>query len=650
MITHNAAESNVMNVELPDGSVKEVPAGSTLGDVAASIGRRLAKDALAGKINGKTVDLYAPVPEGAKIEIIIPQTDEGRYVIRHSTAHLMAQAVQELFPGTQVTIGPVIENGFFYDFATDRTFTDEDLRAIEQRMSEIVKRDLPVRREEWSRDDAVNEFEKMGEKYKAEIIRGIPQDEVLSVYRQGEWKDLCRGPHVPSTGKLGAFKLLSVAGAYWRGDERNAMLQRIYGTAWSDQKELEAHLERLEQARARDHRKLGKELDLFHFHPFAPGAAFWTPKGTTLYQVLSQYIRELTLANGYLEIKTPLLFNRGLWEISGHWGKYRENMFLVLDTESKEHDFSLKPMNCPSHHLFYGFKKHSYRDLPLRFHTQDVLHRNEASGSLGGLTRVRQFAQDDAHIYCMEEQVPAEVQRFVALLDTVYRAVGLEYSAKFSTRPPQRIGDDELWDRAENLLKQALDRLGLPYEVKEGEGAFYGPKIDFDVSDSIGRKWQLGTIQLDYVAPERFDLKYTGDDNAQHRPAVLHRAIYGSFERFIAILIEHFAGAFPFWLAPVQAAVLPLSEKFADYAQSVSERLRGQGLRVELDDSNEKLGAKIRNAQLQKIPYMLVVGEKEAASGAVAVRKRSGGDQGAMSIDDFVAEAKQLIASRALTL
>jgi threonyl-tRNA synthetase len=638
------------SVQLPDGSIREVPADATVADVAAAIGKRLARDAIAGRIDGKVVDLYVPVPDGARIEIITAPTEDGRDVIRHSTAHLMAMAVQELFPGTQVTIGPVIENGFYYDFATDRTFSDEDLRAIEEKMAEIVKRDLPIRREEWSRNDAVDEFDRIGEKYKAEIIRSIPEDEVLSVYRQGEWKDLCRGPHVPSTGKLGAFKLLSVAGAYWRGDERNAMLQRIYGTAWADQRELQEYLTRIEEAKARDHRRLGRELDLFHFHPFAPGAAFWTPKGTTIYQVLSQYMRDLALANGYVEIKTPLLFNRGLWETSGHWGKYRENMFLVLDSETNEHDLSMKPMNCPSHHLYYGFRKHSYRDLPLRLHTQDVLHRNEPSGSLGGLTRVRQFAQDDAHIYCMEEQVPDEVQRFVALLDTVYKAVGLEYTAKFSTRPPQRIGDDELWDRAESLLRRALDNLGLPYELKEGEGAFYGPKIDFDVSDSIGRKWQLGTIQLDYVAPERFDLTYTGADNAPHRPAVLHRAVYGSFERFIAILIEHFAGAFPLWLAPVQAVVLPLSEKFVDYGRTVKEDLLAAGLRVELDDSNDKLGAKIRLAQLQKVPYMLVVGEKEASAGTVAVRKRSGGDQGAMPTAAFVAEAKQLITSRSLTL
>ena len=638
-----------MNVQLPDGSMKEVPQNATVADVAAAIGKRLAKDALAGKINGKVVDVYTPVPDGAKVEIVTPKTEEGIDTIRHSTAHLMAMAVQELFPGTQVTIGPVIEHGFYYDFATDRSFTEEDLRRIEEKMQEIVKRDLPIRREELSRDEAIATFDKLGEKYKVEIIQAIPGDEALSVYRQGEWFDLCRGPHVPSTGRLGAFKLTSVAGAYWRGDSRNAMLQRIYGTAWADREQLEAHLKQVEEAKARDHRKLGKELDLFHFHPFAPGAAFWTPKGTIVYRTLSQFMLEKALANGYVEIKTPLLFNKGLWETSGHWGKYRENMFLVLDSETGEHDFSLKPMNCPSHFLYYGMKKHSYRELPLRLHTQDVLHRNEASGTLGGLTRVRQFAQDDAHIICMESQVTDEVRRFVALLDEVYATFGLEYTAKFSTRPPQRIGDDALWDRAEEFLRRALESLGRPFEVKEGEGAFYGPKIDFDVSDSIGRKWQLGTIQLDYNAPQRFDMTYVGEDNAEHRPAVLHRAIYGSFERFMAILIEHFAGAFPLWLAPVQAAVLPLSEKFVDYGNEVGARLRAAGLRVDIDASNEKLGAKIRNAQLQKVPFMLVVGEKEAAAGTVAVRKRTGGDQGTVPVEEFIDQARALINGRSLS-
>ncbi len=639
-----------MHVQLPDGSQREVQDGATVADVAMSIGKGLAKAALAGKVNGKVVDVYAPVPDGAKVEIVTPKSEAGLDTIRHSTAHLMAMAVQELFPGTQVTIGPVIENGFFYDFGTDRPFSDDDLRKIEEKMSEIVKRDLPVRREVLGRDEAIATFEALGEKYKVEIIKAIPGDEPLTVYHQGDWFDLCRGPHVPSTGRLGAFKLTSVAGAYWRGDAKNAMLQRIYGTAWADQKELDEFLKRTEEAKARDHRKLGKELDLFHFHPYAPGAAFWTPKGTTLYQLLSQNMRELTLDNGYVEIKTPLLYNKALWETSGHWGKYKENMFLVLDSETGEHDFSLKPMNCPSHHLYYGMKRHSYRDLPLRLHTQDVLHRNEASGTLGGLTRVRQFAQDDAHIYCLEDQVPDEVRRFVALVDQVYASVGLEYLAKFATRPPQRIGDDALWDRAESLLKSALDGLGRPYEMKPGDGAFYGPKIDFEVSDSIGRKWQLGTIQLDYNAPDRFNLVYVGEDNAEHRPVVLHRAIYGSFERFIAILIEHFAGAFPLWLAPVQVSVLSLSEKFVDYAQQTAAAIRAAGMRVELDDSNDKLGAKIRNAQLKKIPYMLVVGEKEVAAGTVSVRKRTGGDQLSMTIAEFIAEAGGLVAARALTL
>ena len=639
-----------MNVQLPDGSLREVPENATVADVAAAIGKRLAKDAIAGKVNGKTVDVYTPVPDGAQVEIITPKSEAGLDTIRHSTAHLMAMAVQELFPGTQVTIGPVIENGFYYDFATDRAFTEEDLRRIEEKMQEIVKRDLPIRREELSRDEAIATFDKIGEKYKVEIISAIPGDETLSMYRQGDWFDLCRGPHVPSTGRLGAFKLMTVAGAYWRGDNRNAMLQRIYGTAWADKEQLEAHIKQLEEAKARDHRKLGKELDLFHFHSFAPGAAFWTPKGTVLYNLLSQSMRELLLSNGYLEIKTPLLFNKGLWEISGHWGKYKENMFLVLDTETKEHDFSTKPMNCPSHYLYYGMKRHSYRELPMRFHTQDVLHRNESSGTLSGLTRVRQFAQDDGHIICMEAQVPDEVKRFVALLDKVYASVGLEYTAKFATRPPERIGDDALWDRAESLLKSALDALGRPYELKPGDGAFYGPKIDFEVSDSIGRKWQLGTIQLDYNAPERFDLTYIGEDNSEHRPAVLHRAIYGSFERFIAILIEHFAGAFPMWLAPVQAIVLPLSEKFVDYAAEVEKKLKAGGLRVEVDASNEKLGAKIRLAQLQKIPFMLIVGEKEASAGTASLRLRSGGDQGSVPVEEIVARAQELIRTRALTL
>ncbi len=456
------------------------------------------------------------------------------------------------------------------------------------------------------------------------------------LYSHGDWVDFCLGPHGPSTGKIGVIKLLSSSGAYWRGDHRNPMLQRIYGTAFFDKKALEEHLHRIEEAKKRDHRKLGKELDLFYFHPFSPGAAFWTPKGTALYQVLSDYMRKLTLDNGYVEVKTPLLYNKGLWEISGHWGKYRENMFLVLDNETGEHDFGLKPMNCPSHHLFYGFKKRSYRDLPMRLHTQDILHRNEASGTLGGLTRVRQFAQDDAHIYCEEKQIGDEVRRFIELVDRVYNAVGLKYSAKFSTRPEVRLGDDALWDRLEMTLKKVLDDLKLPYQLAPGNGAFYGPKFDFDVSDSIGRTWQLGTIQLDYLAAERFNLTYVGEDNTEHRPVVLHRAIYGSFERFIAILVEHFAGAFPVWLAPVQAVLVTVADRHLDHARKVLSVLRGKGFRAELDERGATLNAKIREAQLQKIPFTLVVGDKEVEQNAVSPRRYGGEDLKLMPLSAFL--------------
>lgn len=488
-------------------------------------------------------------------------------------------------------------------------------------------------------EDAIKLFEEKGEKFKVEIVKDIAAKgaKTLTLYTHGDWVDFCLGPHAPSTGKIGVIKILSSSGAYWRGDHRNPMLQRVYGTAFFDKKALDAYLTRIEEARKRDHRKLGKELDLFHFHPYSPGAAFWTPKGTALYQTLSDWMRSLTAGDGYVEIKTPLMFNKGLWETSGHWGKYKENMFLVLDSESGEHDFSLKPMNCPSHHLFYGFKKHSYRDLPLRLHTQDVLHRNEAAGSLGGLTRVRQFAQDDAHIYCMESQITDEVRRFVQLLDRVYKAVGLTYAVKLSTRPEQRLGDDSLWDRAEGGLKAALESLGLAYELAPGDGAFYGPKIDFAVSDSIGRKWQLGTMQLDYLAPERFDLTYVGEDNAEHRPVVLHRAIFGSFERFTAILIEHFAGAFPAWLAPVQATIVTVADRQLDYARKVRDDLRAKGFRVELDERGMTLNAKIREAQMQKVPFTLVVGDNEVEAGAVAPRRYGGEDLKTMKYADFEA-------------
>jgi threonyl-tRNA synthetase len=628
-----------MQVELPDGSKREVPDGATVADVAASIGKRLAKDALAGRVNGKVVDVYAKVPDGAKIEIVTPKSDQGRDTIRHSTAHLMAMAVQELYPGTQVTIGPVIDNGFFYDFGTDRAFSEEDLRRIEEKMSEIVRRDLPIRREEWTRDEAVKTFDELGENYTVEIIQSIPGDEALSVYRQGEWFDLCRGPHVPSTGRLGAFKLLNVAGAYWRGDERNAMLQRIYGTAWADKEE---------QARARDHRKLGKELELFMFSHFAPSMPIFLPKGAVIYNELVNFVREFYKRDGYTEVVTPLVWDTEIFKISGHYDNYRENMFF---SEIEEREYGVKPMNCPGHTQIYAMQRRSYRDLPIRLADFARLHRYERSGVTSGLVRVRSFAQDDAHLFITPEQIEPEIDRELRLIKEIYDTFGFdEVRIALSTRPPKRIGADEVWDVAESALEAALKKNGLKYRVDAGEGAFYGPKLDFQVTDAIGRPWQLGTVQLDYGQPERFKLEYIGADNAEHRPVMIHRAILGSIERFIGIIIEHFAGAFPLWLAPVQVAVLPLSEKFLDYGRDVTAKLKAAGLRVETDESNEKLGAKIRSAQLQKVPYMLVVGEKEAAAGTVAVRKRTGGDQGTMSIEDFVAEARRLIGARSLTL
>src|SRR4051812_15848321 len=618
-----------ITVTLPDGSQKQTPAGTSIGDfVRESIGPGLAKAAVLARANGAFVDLSRRLDADTKLEIFTSKQPEALETIRHDAAHIVADAVQRLFPGTQVTIGPSIENGFYYDFDRGQPFTEEDLAKIEAEANRIVAADLTFTRSEVSPDQAIKLFIGKGEKFKVEIIQDIVAKgaKVLTLYSHGDWVDFCEGPHGPSTGRVGVIKLLSSSAAYWRGDHRNKTLQRIYGTAFFDKKALDAWLKQREEAEKRDHRRLGKELDLFHFHALSPGAAFWTPKGTAMYTVLSAYMRQLALANGYVEIKTPLLYNKGLWERSGHWGKYKENMFLVEDSEAKAagdpdpHHYSLKPMNCPSHHLYYGFRKQSYRDLPLRLHTQDVLHRNEAAGSLGGLTRVRQFAQDDAHIYCREDQIADEVKRFVSLLDHVYNAVGLQYAAKFATRPPQRIGDDAMWDRAEASLKAALDSLDLPYELKPGDGAFYGPKIDFDVSDSIGRKWQLGTMQLDYAAPERFDLTYVGEDGKNHRPVVLHRAIYGSFERFIAILIEHFAGAFPVWLAPIQVAIVTVTDRVNDHARTVVARLAAQGVRVSFDDGNGMMKAKIRDASLQKIPYTIVLGDKEVASDQVSVR------------------------------
>ncbi len=633
--------SAIVTITLPDGSKKEAPKGVKIVDfVRDSIGAGLAKAALFAKVNGHEVDLSRTLDEDASLQIFTPKSAEGVDLARHDAAHVVADAVQRLFPGTQVTIGPTIEDGFYYDFFREKPFTPEDLEKIEALANEIVKADVPFRREEVDVQTAIKLFEGKGEKFKVEIINDIVAKgaKTLTLYHHGEWVDFCLGPHGPSTGRVGVIKLLSSSGAYWRGDHRNPMLQRIYGTAFFDKKQLEGWVKQREEAAKRDHRKLGKELDLFHFHHFAPGSAFWTPKGTALYTTLSGWMRQLTADNGYQEVKTPLLFNKGLWEISGHWGKYKENMFLVQDSETQELHFSLKPMNCPSHHLYYGFKKHSYRDLPLRLSTQDVLHRNEAAGALGGLTRVRQFAQDDAHIYCREDQVADEVARFVKLLDHVYNAVGLKYQAKLSTRPAQRIGSDELWDRAEGALKTALETLKLDYELKPGDGAFYGPKIDFDVSDSIGRKWQLGTVQYDPNAPseERFNLTYVGEDNKEHRPIVLHRAIFGSFERFIAILIEHYAGAFPAWLAPVQVAIVTVADRHAEYAHGVVRDLKSRGYRVEFDERGVTMQAKIREAQIQKIPFTLVIGDREQQENAVAPRRYGGEDLKTMPLPQFL--------------
>ncbi|HEV7574014.1 MAG TPA: threonine--tRNA ligase [Thermoanaerobaculia bacterium] len=637
-----------MQVELPDGSKREVPDGATLADVAASIGRGLAKAAIAGKVNGKVVDVYTPVSDNAKIEIVTPKSEAGLDTIRHSTAHLMAMAVQELFPGTQVTIGPVIDNGFFYDFGTDRPFTDDDLRRIEEKMTEIVKADLPVRREVLTRDQAIEMFEKLGEKYKVEIIKGIPGDEPLSVYRQGEWFDLCRGPHVPSTGRLGAFKLTSVAGAYWRGDERNAMLQRIYGTAWADKDELSAYLTRIEEAHARDHRKLGKQLGLFMFSNFAPSMPVFLPKGAAIYNELVDFVRKFYLRDGYSEVVTPLIWDTEIFKISGHYDNYKDNMFF---SEVDEREYGVKPMNCPGHTQIFAMERRSYRDLPIRYADFARLHRYERSGVTHGLVRVRSFAQDDAHLFVTEDQIESEIDRELRLIKEIYDIFDFkEVRIALSTRPEKRLGDDAMWDNAENALENALKKNGVEYHINPGEGAFYGPKLEFQVTDAIGRPWQLGTIQLDYALPERFQLRYIGADNSEHQPVMIHRAILGSIERFIGIIIEHFAGAFPLWLAPVQASVLPLSEKFLDYGRKTAAKIRAAGLRVEHDESNEKLGAKIRDAQLKKIPYMLVVGEKEVAAGTVSVRKRTGGEQLTMSIDEFVAEARRVIAGRSLTL
>jgi len=636
----------MVQITLPDGSLREYPGPVTVAEVAASIGAGLAKAALAGKIDGKVVDTSYVISTHSALSIITAKDADGLEVIRHSTAHLLAYAVKELFPDAQVTIGPVIEHGFFYDFSYKRPFTPDDLLVIEKKMVELANQDEPVVRRVLPRDEAVAYFKGLGEHYKAEIISSIPSNEDVSLYREGKFEDLCRGPHVPSTGKLKHFKLMKLAGAYWRGDHNNEMLQRVYGTAWATKDELQQHLTMIEEAEKRDHRKLGRELDLFHIDEHAPGLVFWHPKGWTLWQGVEQYMRKVYQDNGYLEVKGPQIIDKTLWEKTGHWDKYRENMFT---TESEKRDYALKPMNCPGHILIFKQGIKSYRDLPLRYGEFGQCHRNEPSGGLHGIMRVRGFTQDDGHIFCTEDQILDECVNYTALLQKVYTDFGFKNIIyKVATRPAQRIGSDESWDKAEAALIESLKASGCVFEISPGEGAFYGPKIEYTLKDAIGRHWQCGTIQVDFSMPERLDAEYVGEDGARHRPVMLHRAIVGSLERFIGILIEESAGALPAWLAPVQIAVLNITDAQAPYARSVAKTLQNQGLRVDLDLRNEKITYKIREHSMQKLPYLLVVGDKEMEAGAVAVRARGGKDLGAMSLDVFVQRITSDIANKSL--
>ncbi|HSJ25619.1 MAG TPA: threonine--tRNA ligase [Longimicrobiales bacterium] len=639
--------TETVNLTLPDGKVIEIPHGGTALDAAQQIGPRLAQAAVGAKLDGRVVDLMTEITEDARLQILTERDPEGLDIMRHSAAHVLATAVRRIYPGAGIGFGPAIEDGFYYDFDVPAPFTPEDIERIESEIGKVIEADDPFERRVVDKEEARKLF--ADDPLKLERLEELGDDDVISVYRNGPFLDLCRGPHVPSTGRVRNVKVMSAAGAYWRGDVKRQMLQRLYGTAWFSEKDLQQHLERIEEAKRRDHRRLGRELDLFMVHPYAPGSAFWTHRGTTIFKALGDWMHDVLSDSEYQHVKTPLLFNKGLWELSGHWGKYRENMFLVLDSESGEHDFSLKPMNCPSHHLMYAARKHSYRELPIRYATQDVLHRNEVSGALSGLTRVRQFQQDDAHIYLREDQIVDEVQRLVSMINYFYSTLGLGYRTKFATRPETRIGDDAMWDRAEAALRNALEATGLEYELKEGDGAFYGPKIDFDVADAIGRTWQLGTIQLDYAAPERFDLWYTGEDNQDHRPVVIHRAIFGSFERFIAILIEHFAGDFPLWLAPEQVRVLPITDDVADDARGFVQQLREAGLRASVDDRGETLNYKVREAELQKVPFMAVIGGREAEAGTVAVRTRGAGRrQEVLGRTEFVQRLVDDVVNRTL--
>jgi threonyl-tRNA synthetase len=632
---------------LPDGATREVAPGTLPREVVASIGPRLLQAAIAVAVDGEVQDLQTPLRKGGAFTVITEKDPRALAVLRHSGAHILATAVRRLRPEAKIGFGPAIDDGFYYDFEVSKPFTPEDLEAFEAEMRKVAAEKIPFVRAEVSQAQARDVFS--DDPLKLERLADFEgTDEVISTYTDGAFTDLCRGPHVPDTSLLKHFKLLHTAGAYWRGDEKRQMLQRIYATAFFRKEELDAHLHRLEEAKRRDHRVLGKALDLFQFFPISPGAAFWSPRGTTLYNAVESFVRERQREH-FLEVKTPLLYSKTLWEQSGHWGKYKENMFLVLNSETNEHDMSLKPMNCPSHYVFYNSHKHSYRELPIRYVTFDVLHRNEVSGALSGLTRVRQFAQDDCHVFLTEDQITSEVKFLMDFILGYYDAFGLPATLRFATRPPVRIGSDELWDRAEASLRAALEATGRPYELKPGDGAFYGPKIDFDVTDSIGRQWQLGTIQLDYNAPERFDLEYVGEDNAAHRPVVIHRAVSGSFERFIAILIEHFAGAFPVWLAPEQVRVLPISDELMPVAQEVTRRMKDAGIRAHLA-TDESLNYRIRQAEVLKVPYMAVIGKREAEAGTIAVRVRGEGKkQEVVSVESFIERVRGEIAARALT-
>ncbi|WP_341314882.1 threonine--tRNA ligase [Paraburkholderia sp. IMGN_8] len=633
----------MVSIRLPDGSVRQYEHPVTVAEVAASIGPGLAKAALGGKIDGELVDTSTLIDRDVALAIVTEKDLDGLDIIRHSAAHLLAYAVKDLYPEAQVTIGPVIDNGFYYDFAYSRPFTPEDLEKIEKRMQELAKKDEPVSRRVVTRGEAVDYFKSIGEKYKAEIIESIPVTDEIRLYSHGGFTDLCRGPHVPSTGKLKVFKLMKVAGAYWRGDSKNEQLQRIYGTAWTKKEDQEAYLHMLEEAEKRDHRKLGKQLDLFHMQDESPGMVFWHPRGWTLWQQVEQYMRRRVNGAGYLEIKTPMIMDRSLWEASGHWQNYRENMFT---TESEKRDYAIKPMNCPGHVQVFNHGLRSYRDLPLRYAEFGSCHRNESSGALHGLMRVRGFVQDDAHIFCTEDQFISESIAFNTLAMSVYKDFGFDHiDIKLSLRPDARAGTDETWDRAEQGLREALTACGVTWEELQGEGAFYGPKVEYHIKDALGRSWQCGTLQLDMVLPERLGAEYVAEDNSRRRPIMLHRAIVGSMERFLGILIEHHAGAMPSWLAPMQVVVMNIAESQAEYAQSLAQSLQKQGVRVEADLRNEKISYKIREHTLEKVPYLLVVGDKERDAQTVAVRARGGVDLGVMPLDAFIERLRQDVQS-----